>query len=58
MDITSRVIRARVQVNRTLILAGFPRDWFLVPIAILIGVIAGLAAQGYGEMVRFSERLF
>ncbi|MCX5661060.1 MAG: chloride channel protein [Planctomycetota bacterium] len=58
MDIAGRVIQWRVKANRLLIDAGFPRDWFLVPIAIAIGLLAGLAAQGYGQLVRLSERLF
>lgn len=37
---------------------GFPRDWYLIPLAAVIGACAGFAAQGYGQMVRLSEEVF
>lgn len=50
--------RHRVRLNRMLNKAGFPRDWFLIPLAAVIGSTAGLAAQGYGQLVRHSEEFF
>ena len=50
--------RWRVKANALLLRAGFPRDWFLVPLAAGIGAVAGVAAQGYGALVRFSENTF
>jgi CIC family chloride channel protein len=58
MDLATKVERVRERINRWLTEAGFPRDWFLVPVAALIGAAAGAVAQGYGQLVRLSEHLF
>jgi CIC family chloride channel protein len=35
-----------------------PRDWWLIPLAAVIGTAAGLTAVGFDLLVRFSERFF
>jgi CIC family chloride channel protein len=37
---------------------GLPSDWFLIPLAAGIGALAGVAAEGYGQLVLLSERCF
>lgn len=49
----------RNQINRAMIRLGFPRDWFLIPLAAIIGVLAGLTAKGFAWLVEFSaDELF
>lgn len=48
-----------MRISRTLLRFGFPRDGFLIPLAVLVGALAGLVAVGFGKMVEFStEHLF
>lgn len=49
---------ARQGLNRALIRMGFPQDWFLIPLAAIIGSAAGAVAQGYGQLVHYSENVF
>lgn len=49
----------RRRLNQLRIAAGFSPDWFLIPLAGLIGVFGGLVAAGFGTAVELlSERLF
>ncbi|MDX1683366.1 MAG: chloride channel protein, partial [Phycisphaeraceae bacterium] len=53
-----RLRRLRLAVNRTLLKRGFPRDWFLIPLAAVIGVLGGLVATGFNWMVETSAHFF
>ncbi len=37
---------------------GFPSDWFLIPLAAIIGTVGGLVALGFNWMVHTSELFF
>lgn len=37
---------------------GFRRDWYLIPLAALVGAMAGVVALGFGRLVEFSEEFF
>lgn len=54
----ARVTEFRIATTRWLTRLGFPRDWFLVPLAALIGALAGFVAMGFAWMVTFSESFF
>ena len=52
-------VRTRVWLSRTLTRLGFPRDWFLIPLAAVVGTLAGLAAFAFDHLVEWStEHLF
>jgi CIC family chloride channel protein len=57
MDV-ARALKLRAWVGRMMLRLGLPGDWFLIPLAAVIGALAGLAAQGYGQLVMLSERSF
>lgn len=49
----------RRRVNQLRLAVGFSPDWFLIPLAGLIGVFGGLVAAGFGTAVELlSEQLF
>ncbi|MFW5681432.1 MAG: chloride channel protein [Phycisphaeraceae bacterium] len=48
----------RQRVSRVLSRLGFPTDWYLIPLAALIGVLGGLVAVGFDFLVRYSSHLF
>lgn len=51
--------KLRRRLNALRVAAGFSPDWFLIPLAGLIGIMGGLVAAGFGTVVEFlSERLF
>ena len=37
---------------------GFRRDWYLIPLAGVIGAMAGIVALGFGRLVEFTEAFF
>jgi chloride channel protein, CIC family len=39
-------------------LLGLTRDWYLIAMAAVVGIITGLVAVGFGKMVTFSEEFF
>ena len=47
-----------MRIARWLERIGFRRDWYLIPLAGLIGAIAGIVALGFGRLVEFAERFF
>ena len=50
--------RVRVRVNRWLMRAGFPQDWFLVPLAAIIGALGGVVAAAFHYLVEASGAFF
>ncbi len=52
------VVPVRVRLSAALVRLGFPRDWFLIPLGAVVGVLAGLVAMGFAWMVSFSEGFF
>ncbi|QQE12623.1 chloride channel protein [Planctomycetota bacterium] len=54
----ARFIRLKNKFHRTMVAAGFQRDWFLIPLAALIGCFAGLVATGFDHMVTTSSDFF
>ncbi len=51
--------RLRIKLSRALTKIGFPSDWFLIPLAMVIGTLAGLVAMAFDWMVHLSgEKLF
>jgi CIC family chloride channel protein len=50
--------RYRVKLAKLLTGLGFPRDWYLIPLAAIIGVLGGLVAAGFDTLVEFSGHLF
>ncbi|MBI1368067.1 MAG: CBS domain-containing protein [Planctomycetes bacterium] len=54
MELTKIKMRA-VRLLRQI---GFSRDWYLIPLAAVIGSMSGVVALGFGNLVRFSETFF
>ncbi|HEX7008923.1 MAG TPA: chloride channel protein [Phycisphaeraceae bacterium] len=52
------MIRWHVRINRVLSAAGLPRDFFLIPLAGVIGALGGLVATGFDWLVESSGHLF
>jgi CIC family chloride channel protein len=50
--------RLRSRVSRGLEKAGLSQDWMLIPLAAIVGVLAGLVAMGFEWMVLSSNHLF
>ncbi len=50
--------RPQDRVNQLLIGIGFPRDWFLIPLAAVVGTLAGVVAVAFHSLVRLSENFF
>jgi len=50
--------KVRLKLIRLLQRLGFSHDWFLIPIAGIIGVLAGLVALAFAGMVAFCDNLF
>ncbi|MEX0775895.1 MAG: chloride channel protein [Phycisphaeraceae bacterium] len=46
------------RIHAWLVESGFPRDWFLIPLAAMIGVLAGVLATAFHALVRLSEHYF
>jgi CIC family chloride channel protein len=46
------------RVNQWLTRLGFPADWFLIPLAVVIGLLGGLAATGFDWLVHNTVGLF
>jgi H+/Cl- antiporter ClcA len=53
-----KALRLRAWIGRLMLRLGLPSDWFLIPLAAGIGVLAGVAAEGHGQLVLLSERSF
>ncbi|MEX0655146.1 MAG: chloride channel protein [Phycisphaeraceae bacterium] len=51
-------MRLRIRLNRLLGSIGFPRDWFLIPLAAVIGALGGLVATGFDALVEASSHFF
>lgn len=54
----ARVSRLRVKFDRLMRLAGFRGEWFLIPLAAVVGTLAGLVATGFSLLVEFCGNLF
>ncbi len=50
--------RPQDRINQLLVGIGFPRDWFLIPLAAVIGALAGVVAVAFHSLVRLSEHFF
>ena len=50
--------QARQKISRLLSRAGFPTDWYLIPLAAAIGTLGGLVAVGFDFLVHYSSHLF
>jgi len=46
------------RINAALTAAGFRRDWFLIPLAAMIGTLAGVVATGFELLVEASGTFF
>jgi chloride channel protein, CIC family len=51
-------MRVRKRLNRFFVRAGFPRNWWLIPLAAIIGSVSGLVAHGYGYLVQCATAFF
>ncbi len=49
-------VRIRVFISRWLTRLGFPSDWFLIPLAAIVGSLAGLAAFAFDRLVEFTDK--
>ncbi len=58
MPATLLIARWRVRASRWLGRAGFPKDWFLIPLAAVIGVLGGFVAMGFDFLVEASAHFF
>ncbi|MFA7236260.1 MAG: chloride channel protein [Phycisphaeraceae bacterium] len=47
-----------IKLGRLLSGIGFRPDWYLIPLAAVVGALTGLVALGFGRLVEFSERMF
>ena len=50
--------RLRVRLSRWLARVGFTQDWFLIPMAALIGTLGGLIATGFDRLVHWTGQAF
>lgn len=48
----------KLKLVRLLRQVGFRRDWYLIPLAALIGSTAGVVALGFGWLVEYFEQIF
>ena len=48
----------RQRVSRLLSRLGFPTDWYLIPLAAVVGVLGGLVAVGFDFLIHFASNLF
>ncbi|MFA9477187.1 chloride channel protein [Phycisphaerales bacterium AB-hyl4] len=53
-----RIARARIRLNRLITAVGFPRDWFLLPLAAAIGALGGVVATAFDGLVHASGEFF
>lgn len=53
-----RAARARIRAGRLFRSLGFPKDWFLIPLAAVIGCLGGLVATGFDWLVEASGEFF
>jgi CIC family chloride channel protein len=51
-------VQFRIRINRALISLGFSPDWFLVPLAAIVGILSGLVAIAFDAMVHTSGSFF
>ncbi|MEM1028001.1 MAG: chloride channel protein, partial [Planctomycetota bacterium] len=54
----SRGSKLTDKLNRRLIESGFSKDWYLIPLAALIGSLTGLVATGFDLLVESSGHFF
>lgn len=58
MALLLHLARGRVKVSRWLARVGFPKDWFLIPLAAAIGVLGGFVARGFEFLLEASTHFF
>lgn len=46
------------KLNRRLVSSGFSRDWYLIPLAAVIGALTGLVATGFDLLIELSGHFF
>jgi len=54
----AKVVNFRQKLSRFLSRAGFPSDWYLIPLAAVVGVLGGLVAFGFDTLVHASADFF
>ena len=58
MDAGAIATRFRTALNRLFLRAGFPRNWWLIPLAAVIGAASGAVALAYGYLVHAAAGFF